>query len=54
MKSEKIYSEDGKAFTRVFSIDKIERVNPVEYFQDHYISNSKLGSIKATLIKYRK
>lgn len=33
MKTEKIYDENGKSFFRVFSSDKIEKVNPVEYYK---------------------
>jgi hypothetical protein len=33
MNTEIIYDENGRGFTRVFSTDKVERVNPVEYYK---------------------
>lgn len=35
MNTDKIYDENGKGFTRTFSHDKVEKVNPVEYFRNH-------------------
>lgn len=33
MDTEKIYDENGQGFTRIFSSDKVEKVNPVEYYK---------------------
>ncbi len=33
MHTEKLYDENGKSFTRVFASDKVENVNPVEYYK---------------------
>ncbi len=33
MNSKKIYNEDGQGFTRMFSQDKVEKVNPIEYYK---------------------
>ncbi len=33
MNTEKIYDENGRGFIRVFSTDKVELVNPVEYYK---------------------
>ncbi len=33
MATEKIYDESGNSFYRVFSSDKVEKVNPIEYFE---------------------
>jgi hypothetical protein len=35
MKTEKIFDENGHGFTRVFSTDKVELVNPVEYYKKY-------------------
>lgn len=37
MGSEKIYSENGKSFVRVFTTDAVEKVNPIEYYRNHEI-----------------
>jgi hypothetical protein len=33
MNTEKIYNENGIGFTRTFSTDKVEKVNPIEYYK---------------------
>ncbi len=33
MNSERIFDESGQGFTRVFSTDKVEKVNPIEYYK---------------------
>lgn len=33
MHTEKIFDENGQGFTRVFSADKVERVNPIEFYK---------------------
>lgn len=33
MNTRKIYDENGQGFTRIFSNDKIEKVNPIEYYK---------------------
>ena len=33
MKIQKIYDENGQGFTRMYSFDKIENANPVEYYK---------------------
>ncbi len=35
MNIEKIFDENGQGFTRIFSTDKVERVNPVEYYKTY-------------------
>jgi hypothetical protein len=35
MKTQKIYDENGQGFTRMYSSDKIEKVNPVEYYKTY-------------------
>lgn len=35
MDTKKIYNENGQGFTRVFSSDKIENVNPKEYYKNY-------------------
>lgn len=33
MSIEKIYDENGQGFTRVFTTDKVEKVNPIDYYK---------------------
>jgi hypothetical protein len=33
MHTEKIFDENGRGFTRVFSTEKVEKVNPIEYYK---------------------
>lgn len=33
MNTKKIYDENGQGFTRIFSSDKVEKVNPIEYYR---------------------
>lgn len=37
MSTHKIYDENGQGFTRIFSMDKIENVNPIEYYKTYEI-----------------
>ena len=39
MTTDIIFDENGKGFTRSFSTDKVEKVNPVEYFEKSEIEN---------------
>lgn len=39
MKTDVIFDENGKGFTRSFSTDGIEKVNPVEFFKNHEIES---------------
>jgi hypothetical protein len=34
METQKIWDDDNKEFTRVFSIEKVEKVNPIDYYKD--------------------
>jgi hypothetical protein len=38
MDTKKIYDENGHGFTRIFSHDKVEKVNPVEYYHNHELN----------------
>lgn len=33
MHTDKIFDENGQGFTRVFSTDKVEKVNPIEFYK---------------------
>lgn len=35
MSTEKIFNESGQGFVRVFSTDKVEKVNPIEYYKSY-------------------
>ena len=35
MKTEKIFDENGNSFTRVFSTDAVEKVNPIDYYKTY-------------------
>ena len=35
MNTDKIYNETGQGFTRIFSTDNVEKVNPVEYYKTY-------------------
>lgn len=35
MGSEKIFDENGRGFIRIFSTDKVEKVNPIEYYKTY-------------------
>ena len=37
MNTKKIYDENGQGFTRIFSMDKVEKVNPIEYYKTYEI-----------------
>ena len=43
MNTRKIYDEDGKGFTRIFSHDKVEKVNPVEFYQNYQLQKTAIG-----------
>ena len=40
MNTEKIYDENGRGFIRAFSSDKVEKVNPVEYYKTAELKQS--------------
>jgi len=35
MKTNKIYDENGNGFTRVFSTNKVEKINTIEYYRSY-------------------
>lgn len=35
MNTKKIYDEKGQGFTRIFTTDKVERVNPIEFYKSY-------------------
>lgn len=35
MEAKKIYEENGQGFTRIFSSDKVENVNPIDYYKKY-------------------
>lgn len=37
MSSKKIFDENGQGFTRIFSQEKIEKVNPIDYYKTYEI-----------------
>lgn len=41
MNTEKINDENGKGFTRTYSSDKVEKVNPVEYYKAYELEKRK-------------
>ncbi|KAA6345769.1 hypothetical protein EZS27_006705 [termite gut metagenome] len=45
MKKDIIYEENGGGFIRAFIDDKVEKVNPVEYYQNYFVES------KATFIR---
>ncbi len=45
-KSTKIADEDGNGFYRIFWDDKVEKVNPVEYYKNEYPHVPKLAKFK--------
>ena len=38
MNSRKVYDDDGKGFTRVFSGGKVEKVDPIEFYTNHELN----------------
>ena len=42
MNTEKILDGNGKGFTRMFSMDKVERVNPIDYFKTFEIKKTAI------------
>ncbi len=42
MKSYQIFDENGKGYTRVFSMENIEKVNPIDYFREYEFFKRKL------------
>lgn len=45
METQNIYEDDGPAFTRIFSTDIVEKVNPIEFYKTHELQ------IRATLLR---
>lgn len=43
MNTEKIFDENGRGFTRVFSTDKVELVNPVEYYKTYELKKRAIS-----------
>lgn len=43
MITKKIYDENGQGFTRVFSTDKVEKVNPIIYYKTYEIEKRKIS-----------
>lgn len=43
MKTEKIYDENGNGFTRVFSTDEVEKVNPLEYYRTYEVEKRAIS-----------
>jgi hypothetical protein len=43
MNTEKIFDENGQGFTRVFSTDKVELVNPVEYYKTYELEKRAIS-----------
>lgn len=42
METEKIYDQNGKSFTRVFSSDMVEKVNPIEYYKTYEVEKRSI------------
>ncbi|MCG6189123.1 hypothetical protein [Maribellus maritimus] len=49
MSTKKIHSEDGKSAYRIFSDDKVEKVNPIEYYKSYEIK--KRATVFRDLLK---
>ncbi len=43
MKTQVIWDDDSKGFTRIFTDDKIEKVNPIEYYENFQLKKSAIG-----------
>ncbi len=43
MNTEKIFYENGLGFTRVFSMDKVEKVNPIEYYKSYELEKRAIS-----------
>ena len=43
MNTEKIYNENGQGFIRIFSSDKVEKVNPVEYYKTYELEKRAIS-----------
>lgn len=43
MNTEKIFDENGRGFTRVFSMDKVEKVNPIEYYKSYELEKRTIS-----------
>lgn len=43
MNTKKIYDENGQGFTRIFSSNKIEKVNPIIYYKTYEIEKRKIS-----------
>ena len=49
MFTDKIYDESGKPFTRIFAYDKVERVNPIDFYREHEIKE-RIIILKDTIL----
>lgn len=43
MNTKKIFDENGQGFTRIFSTDKVEKVNPVEYYKTYELEKRTIS-----------
>ena len=43
MNTKKIFDENGQGFTRIFSTERIEKVNPVEYYKTFELEKRKIA-----------
>jgi hypothetical protein len=43
MNTEKIFDENGQGFTRIFSTDKVEKVNPIEYYKTYELEKRAIS-----------
>lgn len=43
MNTEQIFDENGQGFTRIFSTDKVEKVNPVEYYKTYELEKRAIS-----------
>lgn len=42
MEAKKIYEEKGQGFTRIFSSEKVENVNPVDYYKKYELEKGAI------------
>ncbi|AQY23265.1 hypothetical protein [Riemerella anatipestifer] len=52
MNTEKIFDENGRGFTRVFSTDKVELVNPVKYYKTFELEKRAISLRDLLYAKY--
>jgi late competence protein required for DNA uptake (superfamily II DNA/RNA helicase) len=44
MNTKKIFDENGQGFTRIFASDKVEKVNPVEYYKTYELEKRAIST----------